>query len=89
MRIKKPLLIAFIGPVGSGKTNVANILAKRVKAVHINTDALRVTLRAQGKSVSRAISLARRLWKKNLVHGNSVIADFDAVLPNAEFLARK
>ncbi len=84
MSIGSKFLIAFIGPVGSGKTYVARILARKLGAVHINTDAVRFQLKRQGKPISRAISLSNRLRRDALEAGKSVIADFDAVNPKRQ-----
>lgn len=77
-------LIAFVGPVGSGKTYLAKRLARRLEAVHINTDAIRVRLRRHDQSMSRAISIANRLRLQTLSKGRSVISDFDAILPRRQ-----
>lgn len=74
-------LIAFIGPVGSGKTHLAKILARSLDAAHVRTDDIRVTLRRGGKSYSSARSMANKLAEKLLGRGKSVVNDFDAVLP--------
>ena len=70
-----------MGPVGSGKSYIANILAKKLRAVHIRTDDIRVELRAQGKTYDAAPRIAADLREQALAEAKSVIADFDAVLP--------
>ncbi len=82
--IQQKLLIALTGPVGSGKSHIAAILAKKLKAVHIRTDKIRVELREQGKSYDTAIRIATKLRDQALKEGKSVIADFDAVLPRRQ-----
>ena len=74
-------LLALMGPVGSGKSYIAKILAKKLHAVHIRTDDIRVELRAQGKTYDVAPRIAAELREQALDSGKSVIADFDAVLP--------
>lgn len=74
-------LIAMVGPVGSGKSFIANILSNKLKAAHIRTDDIRVELRRQGRSYSRAYTIARYRAKTVLEKKKSVISDFDAVLP--------
>lgn len=81
---KQKLLVALTGPVGSGKTYIARILAKKLGAVHVRTDDLRVTLRKQGKSLSSARRLARKETETALSKGKKVVADFDAVLPKTQ-----
>lgn len=78
---KQPILIAFIAPVGSGKTHIARILAKKLNAVHVRTDDVRVELRKQGKGYFRAPQMAKEMIHNTLQKGMSVISDFDAVLP--------
>lgn len=77
----QPFVIATIGPVGSGKTYVATILARRLGARHINTDVIRVALRRQHKPENRAIPIANRLQEKLLARGESLILDHDIVNP--------
>ena len=82
---QKPLLlIALMGPVGSGKSHIAKIFAKKLQAVHIRTDDIRVKLREQGKAYTEARRIAARLHDDALSKGQSVIADFDAVLPRRQ-----
>lgn len=78
---KQPILFVFIAPVGSGKTHIARILAKKLDAVHVRTDDIRVDLRKQEKRYSRAPRMAREMIHSALEKGESVISDFDAVLP--------
>jgi len=81
---KRQFLIAFIGPVGSGKTHIAKILAKKLHAAHIRTDDARVGLRRQGHSYSRAPSIAAHQRDAALAEEKSVIMDFDAILPKRQ-----
>lgn len=74
-------IIALIGPVGSGKTYVAQILARELGARRINTDAIRVALRRQHTPENRAIPIANRLQEKFLARGESLILDHDVVNP--------
>lgn len=81
MHSEKKFLISFIGPVGSGKTHVARMLVKLLKAVHVCTDDIRMRLRKDGKPFTRAPLMANQLLRHALGAGKSVIADFDAVRP--------
>lgn len=81
MRVQQPFVIALIGPVGSGKTYVAEILARRLGARHINTDAIRVALRKRGQSESHAIAIAHRLQRGLIGTGKSLVLDHDIVNP--------
>ena len=81
MGLKQKFLIAFIGPVGSGKTYIARILARKLGAVYVRADDIRVALRRRGKAAS--ISTVRRTgaekMKEGFRRGKSVVSDFDAV----------
>lgn len=89
MQPKQQFLISFIGPVGSGKTHVARILARQLRAVHVQTDDIRVSLGRRGKSFSSAPRMAHLLLEKGLRAGRSVIADFDAVRPERRETLKK
>jgi len=80
----KIFLVAFIAPVGSGKTYVARIISKKLGAVHVRTDDIRVELRKKGKAYSRAPRIARELAEKALKGGKSVVLDFDAYRPQKQ-----
>lgn len=82
-------LIGFIGPVGSGKTHIARILAKKLGAVHVRTDDIRVKLRKQGKPYSTAPAIANKKAARFLSSGRSVVQDFDAVLAKRRRELRK
>lgn len=82
--IPPPFLIALTAPVGSGKSYVARILAKKLKVVHIRSDDIRVALRAEGKSYAAVPRIAAALRDEALSRGKSVIDDFDAVLPRRQ-----
>ena len=84
MQHQKKFLVTLTGPVGSGKSHIAAILAKKLKAVHIRTDDIRVELRTQGKSYDAAPRIAAVLRDQALKEHKSVIADFDAVLPRRQ-----
>ncbi|MFY9462396.1 MAG: AAA family ATPase, partial [Candidatus Sungiibacteriota bacterium] len=81
MSIGNKFLIAFIGPVGSGKTYIARILARKLGAVHVRADDIRVALRRRGKAAS--ISTVRKIGaekrEEGFRRGKSVVSDFDAV----------
>mgnify|MGYP001557997408 FL=1 len=89
MRKQKKSLIAFVGPVGSGKSYIANILAKKLKAIHLRTDDIRVELRTKSKPYTTAPRIAAYLRDKALKQEKSVIADFDAVLPRRQHELKK
>lgn len=74
-------LVALTGPIGSGKTHIARMLAKKLGAVHVRTDDIRVRLRKQGKSFANAPKIAQKLLASALSRGKTAVADFDALLP--------
>ena len=82
MANKKKFLIAFIGPVGSGKTYIARILARKLGAVHVRADDIRVALRRRGKaaSISAVRKIAAEKMQEGFRRGKSAVSDFDAVL---------
>ncbi len=76
---QRPFVVAMIGPVGSGKTYIAKILAKRLRAQRFTTDDIRRRLARQGQSISRAIAISDKLREQALSRQRSIILDFDAV----------
>ncbi|MDP3727420.1 MAG: ATP-binding protein [bacterium] len=80
-RKRHPFVIALIGPVGSGKSYVARILASKLGAVHLRTDDVRVTLRRRGQSMYDAVSVMRHRAEALLRRGMPVILDSDFVNP--------
>ena len=75
----KQCIIALIGPIGSGKTYVARMLARRLGIVHLRTDDIRMRLARRGQPISRAIAISDQRREQALSAGRSVILDFDAV----------
>lgn len=84
MTAHRLFLIALTAPVGSGKSYVARILAKKLKAVHIRSDDIRVGLRAEGKSYTAVPRIAAALRNEAFLNGRSVVYDLDAVLPRRQ-----
>ena len=84
MKQKSLILIALMGPVGSGKSYIARRLAKKLRAVHVRTDDIRVDLRVKGQPYDTAVRIAADMRDHALESGKSVIADFDAVLPRRQ-----
>lgn len=74
-------VIAMIGPVGSGKTHIAKMLARQLGARRLNTDAVRVALRRKHESESQAIAISHRRQERLLARGHSLILDYDHVNP--------
>ena len=76
--------MAFMGPVGSGKSYIAKIFAKKLKAILMRTDDIRIQLREHKKPYTSAPRIAARLRDQALAQDKSVIMDFDAVLPRRQ-----
>ena len=76
--------MGFMGPVGSGKSYIANMFARKLKAILIRTDDIRVQLREHKKPYTNAPRIAARLRDQALAQGKSIIMDFDAVLPRRQ-----
>src|SRR5882724_11187243 len=53
-KTQKPVVIALIGLVGSGKSSVARELAEKIGATVISGDDIRIELRAQGERYDKA-----------------------------------
>ncbi len=82
-----PLLICFLGFPGSGKTYFSTNLAKKIKAVTINSDALRLSMFTSLESIEKIRATERsRLYddvfgamdyatKQILLAGHSVVYD--------------
>ena len=77
----RPFVIAMIGPVGSGKSHVARILAQKLGAAHLRTDDVRVRLRRRGQPMQYAVSAMRHRAEALLRRGMPVILDSDFVNP--------
>lgn len=73
----------MIGVVGSGKTYVAEKLARRLRFLHIRTDELRVRQRAQSrrKIETNIMPLVKQPLREALGRGRSVILDADFIHP--------
>ncbi len=78
-KTSKPVIIAMIGPVGSGKSSVAKELARHIGATVIEGDAIRVELRKQGERFERARAIAENAAISVVKHGGNAILDSDFV----------
>jgi|SRR3989344_3829131 len=78
-KTKKPVIVALIGLVGSGKSSVARELAKYIGATVIKGDNIRIQLRKENKCYERARAIAENLTLQVLRRGDNVILDSDFV----------
>lgn len=73
------MLIAFAGLPGTGKTTVARVLARRLKAVHVRVDAIEQALRScdvlKGDVGPAGYVVAYEVAEDNLRLGRIVVAD--------------
>lgn len=78
--------ILIMGLPGSGKTTLANALAKRLNAVHFNADAIRENInRDLGFNLSDRVEQARRMgWLCDRVTATGNIAVADFICPTEE-----
>jgi predicted kinase len=78
-KTKKPIVVAMVGLVGSGKSSVAQKLAKLLPATVIEGDAIRVQLRKQGERYEGARKIAENAVLKIIERGGNVILDSDHI----------
>lgn len=78
-KTEKPIIIATIGLVGSGKSSVARELALHIGAAVIEGDAIRIELRKQGERYERARAIAENAALDVVARGGSAILDSDFI----------
>jgi predicted kinase len=79
VRAEPSTVVCMIGLVGSGKSTVARMIAKRLNAVLINGDAIRVVLRHQEMDYSLARLIAEDLVCEIVGLGYNVVLDSDFI----------
>lgn len=80
-KTKKPIIVALVGLVGSGKSSVAKKLAELIGAIVIEGDAIRVKLRELKEKYEKARTIAEDAALKVVKEGGNVILDSDFVDP--------
>ncbi len=78
-KTKEPIIVAFIGLIGSGKSSVAKELADRIGAIVIEGDAIRIELRKQKERYERTRAIAEDVAFDVIKSGGNVILDSDFV----------
>lgn len=78
-RTEKPVIVALIGLVGSGKSSVAHELAKHIGATVIASDDIRIELRKQGERYEKSRAIAENAAIEVVKQGGNVILDSDFV----------
>ena len=89
-RTKKAVVVGFLGLVGSGKSSVAQELARQIGGVVIEGDAIRVQLRKVGEKYFYVRQIAENVALEILKRGGNVIfdADFDDTNKRASLKAK-
>ena len=78
-KTEKPVIVAVIGLVGSGKSSVAQELAKHIGATVIEGDDIRVELRKLGECYEGSRAIAENATIGVVKQGGNVILDSDFV----------
>ncbi|MBI2624604.1 AAA family ATPase [Candidatus Parcubacteria bacterium] len=78
-KTEKPVIVAIIGLVGSGRGSVAQELAKHIGATIIKSDDIRIELRKQGERYEKSRAIAENAAVEVVRQGGNVILDSDFV----------
>ncbi len=78
-KTKRTTIVAMIGLVGSGKSSVAEELARHIGATIIEGDAIRIQLRRQNVHYEQARAIAENIALDVVRMGGNVILDSDFV----------
>lgn len=78
-KTKKPVIVACIGLVGSGKSSVLHELAKHIRGTVIEGDGIRVELRKQNEKYERARAIAENAAIEVIRQGGNPILDSDFI----------
>ena len=74
-KTEKPVIVAVIGLVGSGKSSVAQELAKHIGATVIEGDDIRIELRKLGERYEKSRAIAENAVLEVVKQGSNVILD--------------
>lgn len=78
-KTNKPIIVALLGLVGSGKSTVSRELAKHIGANAIEGDDIRIELRKLGERFERTRAIAENIAFKIIQQGGNAILDSDFV----------
>lgn len=78
-KTKKPIVVAFIGLIGSGKSSVARELADHIGGTVIEGDAIRVELRTRDERYEKTRAIAEAIALEVIARGGNAILDSDFV----------
>lgn len=76
-KTKKPVVVGFLGLVGSGKSSVAQELAKHIGGTLVEGDAIRVRLRKENERYKYVRQIAENIALEILKRGGNVVFDSD------------
>jgi len=76
-KTKRPVIVCFIGIVGSGKSVVARELAKHIGGTVVENDAIRAELRKQKEKYGNVRIIAEHAAENVIARGGNVILDSD------------
>jgi len=80
-RSKKPVIVAMVGLIGSGKSSIAKALSIPIGATIVAGDAIRIALRKKKQPYEPTRSIAERAALYLLKRGSNVVIDADFVTP--------
>ncbi len=75
----KPIIIAMVGLIGSGKSSVAREIAKHISGTVIEANKIRVCLREEGEDYENVSWIIQRVVIKVIESGGNVIIDSDNI----------
>ncbi len=78
---RKPIIVAMVGLVGSGRSLVARALAPFIGAAVISADEIRLELRKRGQGYGAVRAICERAALAAVKRGGNVILDSDFVDP--------
>lgn len=78
-KTKKPVIVAMIGLIGSGKSSVAKELSSLIGANVITSDEIRVLFRKEGEKYNGTQKIAENIAFEIIKQGGSVIMDSDHI----------
>lgn len=76
---KRPIIVAIVGLVGSGKSTVANDVATLIGATVVNGDEIRLALRRQAESYKNVRLIAENMAIEIVKNGGNAILDSDFI----------
>ncbi len=78
-KTQKPIAIAMVGLIGSGKSSVAKALSPLIGAAIISGDAIRIALRKRGQNYNPVRNTIKKAVITTLKAGSNAIIDADFV----------